>query len=322
MGFDDVLSAAKGGFKDILGLNQKAILEIADFSDCKPKKNNAAKPQAGGAGGDAAKAKVSSGFSANAVKDYAKGLGVDQVTGGQAFLQYKNYKKYRFECQFNPAEITINGYGGEELPVQDFGQPGQELQKGHSSTMATASTHIDMSFRLIFDKTNIQDAFYSDKFTLGTTNIAKGVATGIKKAITGQGYSVQPEVEALTAIARDNFKRLARFAWGDMVYEGVINSVSAEYVMFNVTCEPIRAFVNINMVLFDKDVAGAHTEFWAKEYLKDIYSVKDSGIMGKLDNIENGFVTKEMEKVQKAQENMAKMDDLTDAMAMTEMFNL
>ena len=47
MGFDDVLSAAKGGFKDILGLNQKAILEIADFSDCKPKKNNAAKPQAG-----------------------------------------------------------------------------------------------------------------------------------------------------------------------------------------------------------------------------------------------------------------------------------
>ncbi len=299
------------GLKDVVGASQKAIIEVADFSDCKPDKNPAARPQAGGGG--RVPTKPSSGFNVNAVKSYAKGLGIDQVTGDTAFLLYKNYKKYRFECQFNPAEITINGYGGEELPVQDFGQPGQELQNGHSSTMATASTHIDMNFRLVFDKTNIQDAFYSDKFTLSATNIGKGVATGIKQAITGKSYSVQPEVEALTAIARDNFKRLARFVWGDMVYEGVINAVSAEYVMFNVNCEPIRAFVNMNMVLFDKDVAGAHTEFWAREYLKDIYSVKDAGVLGRLDDIDNGFVTKEMEQAQQAQQaanNAGNMDDL------------
>ena len=85
--------------------------------------------------------------------------------------------------------------------------------------------------------------------------------------------SVQPEVEALTALVRSGDKRLTRFIWGDMAYEGVLNSVNAEYVMFNCNGEPCRAFVSLNMVLYDADVAGSNTNIWQQEYQKDVYSL-------------------------------------------------
>ena len=139
--------------------------------------------------------------------------------------------------------------------------------------MAAANTRIDMSFRIAFDKSNPQDAFYSDKFTLSQTNIAKGVARGALKAKGKLSNSVQPEVEALTSIVRGGQRRLVRFVWGDMVYEGVLNSVNAEYTMFNINGEPCRAFVSLSMVLYDADVAGANTDIWQQEYQADFWSL-------------------------------------------------
>jgi hypothetical protein len=279
------------GLKDMVGANQKAVLEIADFSKTKISVENAKKPSAGNASINKA---LGSGFNLEAMSSYASNLGKLGEGAGGSFKDYKGFKKYRFECQFNPEEISINGYGGEELPIQNYAKANEEGQKGQRSRgnddnpssppdkkgshMDSAKTHIDMSFRLVFDKTNIQDAFYADKYTLSATNIGKGIGTAVQKA-KGKSYSVQPEVEALTAIVRDNNKRLARFAWGDMAYEGVINSVSAEYVMFNTNGEPCRAFVNISMILYDEAVAGANTKFWKDKYMKDIYSIKYGGVI-------------------------------------------
>ena len=144
------------------------------------------------------------------------------------------------------------------------------------SSMASATTRIDMSFKIAFDKSNPQDAFFSDKFTLSQTNLAKGALRSGLKAAGKMSNSVQPEVEALTALVRSGNKRLTRFVWGDMAYEGVLNSVNAEYVMFNCNGEPCRAFVSLNMVLYDADVAGANTDIWQTEYMRDIYSIADS----------------------------------------------
>ena len=42
-------------------------------------------------------------------------------------------KKYRFEVQFNPAEISIAGYGGERLPMQHFaGEKNEDIPYGSS----------------------------------------------------------------------------------------------------------------------------------------------------------------------------------------------
>ncbi|MBQ7614663.1 MAG: hypothetical protein IJU77_06420 [Butyrivibrio sp.] len=280
MGFSsDLVSSLTG----MVGARQKAILEIADFNETQVKMNKAQAPSATGGQYNPGTTTGESGYSSKAVKQYAQAAGVEVVgEGTNAFIAYSNFKKYRFECQFNPEELHISGFGGEEMPVQSFRPQDESERKDTGSTMSSAKTHIDLHFKLVFDQTNIQDAFYSDKFTLSGTNMAKGAATAVSKAVTGGSYSVQSQVEALTAIVRDGKKTLARFAWGDMVYEGVINTISAEYVMFNVNCEPIRAFVNVGMILYDEEVAGAHSDIWMKEYLKDIYSIKDGSIMDRM----------------------------------------
>ncbi len=273
-------------FKSLVGANQKAILEIADFTNRQAEEHEAPKPSSGKKGFS-----VLSGFSTATLKSYASGLSKMASENAEAFKEYKRYEKYKFEVQFNPEEISINGYGGEEMPIQSYRpnpndpkdkQQGQEKDKQQvkpppiqGSHMAAPDTRIDMNFRLVFDKVNIQDAFFADKFTLSQTNIVKGVGTAIKKGVTGSTYSVQPEVEALTAIVRDHKKRLARFYWGDMSYEGVINHVNAEYAMFNVNGEPIRAFVQISMTLYDAEVSGANTDIWKEEYNKDFGALKN-----------------------------------------------
>ena len=51
-----------------------------------------------------------------------------------------------------------------------------------------------------------------------------------------------------------------------MIYEGTINSVTAEYVMFNINGEPCRAYVTIGMVLYDQNELGAEMTVWKDEY--------------------------------------------------------
>ena len=75
-------------------------------------------------------------------------------------------------------------------------------------------------------------------------------------------------MEALSAIARDRHKRLARFVWGDMIYEGMITSVNAEYVMFNMNGEPCRAYVTICMLLFDNDELPSSKNQWQNRYIE------------------------------------------------------
>ena len=249
-----VLDGFKQGLSDVVGSNQKAVLEIADFSG--------RKFENGGGGKIIRCTAADSGFDIKAMKDIA---GAGSISDAE-FEEYKDFQLYRFECQFNPNQLSITGYGGEELPIQNYASEIGNSDIG--SKMYAANTHIDLSFRLIFDKTNIQDAFYSDKFTLNLTSFGK-------KFITGEDYSVQPEVEALTTIVRDR-KGLAKFTWGDMSYQGVINSITAEYTMFNVNCEPIRAFVDINMVIYDEKVSSNLSELWKNEYMRDVYNIQNT----------------------------------------------
>ncbi len=293
-------SAASGSvvgnaLSSMAGFTQKAVLEIADLSNVKPKKNESQKPTSGASASLGGIGGLDTGsFNIDAVKNFAGTIGISGL-GEEGFELYGSVNKYKFEVQFNPDEIYINGYGGEALPIQNYdkrdehdkehekneqGDNGTDSQKKANkivkgTQMASATTRIDMSFKIAFDKSNPQDAFYADKFTLSQTSIGKGIARGVAKKKGLMSNSVQPEVEALTALVRSGNKRLTRFVWGDMAYEGVLNSVNAEYVMFNCNGEPCRAFVSLNMVLYDKEVAGANTDIWQTEYMKDIFEVAD-----------------------------------------------
>ena len=277
-----------------LGAVEKAVIEIIDFAGIKPVEKDASKASSGSGNFDGLGK-----FNPNALKDAinATGNSLATLTGKEDYSDedIKNLsgiKRYRFHVQFNPAELHVTGYGGEEVAIQDFDKnkekPKDEEHKEEpkkspkeilkSSRMASANTRIDLSVRLIFDKTNINEAFFGEKYALGITNVAKQGARGIAKAfnkLKPEDYSVQREVEALTATVRDRSKRLARFVWGDMIYEGLISSVNAEYVMFNVDGTPCRAYVNLGMVLLDKAELPSSEKHWRKVYKKS-FSNKES----------------------------------------------
>ena len=166
-----VLDGFDRGINDFAGTYQKAVLVFYDCSELEIKKENAAKPSAG--------------KGAIGTNKYDNNISGD-------------IKKYRFECQFNPAELSITGSKSEVYTT--------EKNKG------SAKTNIRLSFTLIFDKTDMQN---------------------------NRNYSVQPEVEALTDIVMVK-KGIARFTWGEMSYCGIINSVNADYAMFNVNGEHDR----------------------------------------------------------------------------------
>lgn len=283
------LDAAKAA----AGIVEKAVIILADTSEVEITETNApnpsagkAKPAASGLKGSIA-AKQLRNFNAGAIAGVVQSEEQRLSEVYYSAIDEKKIKKYRFEVQFNPAEISISGYGGERLPTQQFVSDKNEnagnkndndetkINPKPSSRMAAADTRINMTFRVVFDKVDPQDAFYSDKFTLGQTSIIKGAVKAGLKAAGKKNNSVQNEVEALHAAARNKDRRLAMFIWGDMVYEGKINSVDSEYVMFNVSGQPVRAYVTINMVLFGKEDLGKNIENWKREYNEDFYKLQD-----------------------------------------------
>ncbi|MBR6390722.1 MAG: hypothetical protein IKS16_05200 [Lachnospiraceae bacterium] len=257
-----------------MGNVEKAVIEIADFSGRKIGENEAPKP----GGGHSAGMKGLGGFDESLAASYGATMGALKAAAdnaadmlnadGTVFDINKDFHKFRFEVPFNPSELTMTGYGGEEMMVQSFtnkdaendkkgeGQQGEEgKRKGRPANRISAVTsHIELSIPLLFDKTNNQDAFYSDKFTLGATNIARGAAKLVKDTVKGESnYSVQNEVEAFTYIMRNKNMHLMSFTWGDMSYQGILNGVNAEYTMFNINGEPCRATVTLRLVLLDSD---------------------------------------------------------------------
>ena len=270
-------------FLQELGAVEKAVIEIADFSERKVNEVPAKKPSGGKGGGKFG------GFDPSLVQSYANKAGAGGGNG--QFDINKNFKKYKFVVPFNPSELTITGYGGEEMLEQNFLNTNKEKEHHpdplhpdeeipHANAIKNMDSHIELSIPLIFDKTNNMEAFYGDKFTLGTTSLVRSGANMLKQATGGGTNSVQPEVEALTHIIRGNAFQLVHFTWGDMSYQGILNGVSAEYTMFNVNGEPCRATVNLRLVIYDQKYSDTQ-RLWREQFKRDIKANSQGGLVSK-----------------------------------------
>ena len=272
-----------------MGSVEKAVIEIADFSGVDFEETDAKKPGGGGSGGFSAAlveqyAQVNTimNSAVNAVKATANAVAGGE--GGDGFQIHAKLKRTRFEVQFNPNQLSFVGYGGEQMAIQNYSGEGK-------NQINNVASHIEMTIPLIFDKVDNLEAFYSDKFTLGQTSVARGavkLGKGAYNAVKGKdtSKSVQQEIEAFTAIIRSNDKRLIRFVWGDMAYEGILNGVNAEYNMFNVNGEPIRATMNLRVVLLDANKYDQTIRLWTKKYKDHLgYSKEKAAVasMGFLD---------------------------------------
>lgn len=174
----------------------------------------------------------------------------------------------KFTVQFNPSSIRMSARGGGRVPVSNFVKDENGVTKA-TVEFKELDPYISVSFTLIFDAFNQADAFMEERFTLGATTLAKNVATA---AITGAGkeFSVRPVVEGFLAAIRDEDHRNMIFQWGKLTYAGVLNSVSGKYTMFNTKGEPIRAEINISMLMGGAEGSSSsnagYLYYWKKRY--------------------------------------------------------
>ena len=183
----------------------------------------------------------------------------------------------KFTVQFNPSSLQIIARGGGRAPVSNYGTIGTN-QAGKIEYRAL-DPYITVSFTLMFDATNNADAFMEERFTIGATSLAKNVAT----AVVGNEYTVRPQVEGFLAALRDEDHRTMIFQWGTLRYTGVLNAVSGRYTMFNTAGNPIRAEVQVSMLMGsapkDSMDGASYLDYWKKRYedILEANAKKDAG---------------------------------------------
>lgn len=194
----------------------------------------------------------------------------------------------KFTVQFNPSSIQIIGRGGGRSPVSNYGSVGNN-QPGKIEYKAL-DPYINVNFSVMFDALNNADAFMEERLTLGVGTTTKNVVT----AIRGKEYTVRPQVEGFLAALRDENHRTLIFQWGNIRYTGILNAVSASYTMFNTAGNPIRAQVQIGMLMGgapkDSLVDDSYLDYWQRRYEDIINRNADVNDRGEISSMTTGNI--------------------------------
>ncbi|MCR5503802.1 MAG: hypothetical protein K6F53_12425 [Lachnospiraceae bacterium] len=259
MGVTDVLNANIGNI-------EKAVIEIIDARGRAPKKEGAVVP-AGGGGGflNLADTMLSKTGAASSLINQSLGNVAGKIAGFENRLKGASAK--RFTVQFNPSSLSVRARGQGYMPTLAYGQNGATAEPAHQSVRVTVSV------RLIFDQVDPFDAFMEDKTNLAPTNIGTGIAKTVNTARGKKTATVQQTVEGFIAALRSPYTRIITFHWGEMNYSGILNNVAAQYVMFNMQGQPIRAYMNLSLLHMDDtqdpDTLGAWEEAYKKAFSGD-----------------------------------------------------
>lgn len=121
------------------------------------------------------------------------------------------------KVQFNPSELTFSS--GEAAYGNDKASVHYDNGKEPITLSNNPSTSISVGIKLVFDKSIYKNS------------------------------SVQSEVEGFFALIKNPYVRQIAFYWGTMCYVGVVKRLDAEYVMFDENGNPIRANVNMSIIV-------------------------------------------------------------------------
>ena len=181
--------------------------------------------------------------------------GVSSLTGGTAGLGTAQ----TLSVCYNPSSISFQA-NAEPTDVSyllqnvDNGVPRQQ----------TRPPSLTMSVDLVFDDTNVKDAFMSEKFKLLTLNESvSGLANSgaaLARTVTGNHYSVQDQTNGLVATLLDDSTRTVTFQWAKLSFRGEVSQVQARYTMFSTSGRPIRSIVTL--VISQKIDASSQMEKW------------------------------------------------------------
>ncbi len=270
-------------FKQNLGITEKAILEVIDLRDREIVLDPAVNVVMGGAGeslmvdgknGNKRQAFMNAGIARDQVDDVDDAARKAMDKNYQPVApkdrshnvnKYVNAKAKYFTVQFNPNTLRLSGHSGGLVRKTNFNAATQQ-NNNSGLQYGPGKTYIEFAVTLFFDKVDPQDAFLGDKLAPSLTNMGKGIAKLGMKIANKKKNTVQPEVEGLIAALRNDNTRLITFHWGNLSYPGILKSVTANYVMFNVSGEPIRATVDLSMTCADDEIMPRSLDMWRKLY--------------------------------------------------------
>ena len=258
----------------------KAILCVRDLSQAQ-----------GGEKGDAAK--KASDLQKRLLKsteDALNGLLEDNRGGSQTFrsLTGKNGAMagsgyLALEVQYNPSSISMSPQAGKQVQYS-----GGSLGQGGANqiTQIVQPVSTTMSFQLVFDDMNPQDAFVLENMAPTAGNLVSGTADVARK-VRG-AYSVQAQMDGLMSLLTQPVTRKVIFYWAKMCFQGELVSVSSRYTMFNKDGNPIRGMVDLT--IRQGEESGFDVAYWDEAFTRTFGDPGTDQISGKM-----GMATKAMQ---------------------------
>lgn len=145
------------------------------------------------------------------------------------------------KVQYNPSTLTVsaNASAIQTKSMQTSSDPSIQNQKERPPSVV-------LEVDLIFDEINPKDAFMADKFRMSAGDAASTVAAFTKGSGRG-GYSVAAQISGLAGMMLDRNTRNVTFLWQDMMFTGVVSEMRNSYTMFNMSGNPIRGTVRMNI---------------------------------------------------------------------------
>ena len=208
---------------------------------------------------------------ANSISGLMTGVGKDLMSTGNVYV-----------VKFNPSEMNFQAYGGMKVQRMNYGAGDDNQIKAEFVEM---KPRIMLNIPLVFDDLDRADAFMMEKFN-STSSGMNAAITGVASSLTGKQRSVRPQVEGFIAAVRNEKTRKMTFYWGNMIYKGVLENVSAEYTMFNMQGNPIRANVNLGLLLIDESIGDNNMGYWANSYEK-LFAEDSSSLGSAVQNVGN-----------------------------------
>ncbi len=212
--------------KNLFGNVNKAILCVKDYNTITGTQDDSLAGQSAFASITGAISKAKSSYT----QATARMSNLSSLLGEGAPLSTEGY--IPLEVQYNPSSIRLyttgRGSGGYLIGSNNVTQASQLISQ------------TQMSFELIFEDINNQDAF---DFTSMGFNVE--TIYDMAKNIFGGPFSVRNQVQGLLGLIHNSALQDMIFMWGDMAFRGKLMDVNVEYTMFNKDGNPIYAKVGM-----------------------------------------------------------------------------
>lgn len=167
---------------------------------------------------------------------------------------------YAMAVQYNPSSLRFSTAAGV------LRQPGVGDAGDNQYTQVNVQGKTQLSVQLIFEDINLKDAFMWEKYRLSIDDGVSAVQ-GIMSAKAG-GYSVQKQVDGILSLVTQTTTRQVIFYWGKLSFHGELTNVSANYTMFNMTGNPIRAQLDLTIRQGEAETGASERQYWDKAFDK------------------------------------------------------